>query len=199
METLTVKLTGLGPLLMHNGQLANPLSQATREIAKHSKKRNKTESDLYYLARLEWEGGLYLRDGEVVLPVECLYKSFLEGARKSKNGKQFEAGVQVIDDAPLDYAGQKILANGNGKFPDESLDKFFEEHSYVTMVGIQRRKVLRCRPRFTKWSSTVKLIYNSEIVGEDLIVQAIQDAGLLVGIGDYRPRYGRFQVEVVRD
>lgn len=61
MQTIGITLKGVKPLLMHNEQLANPLSGAARKLAEVSKKRNKTLDDHRVLAEYEFEGGIYHR------------------------------------------------------------------------------------------------------------------------------------------
>ena len=51
---------GGSPLVMHNERLADPLDEYVRDIAKLSRKRQKTEADHLEIARLEFLGGLYL-------------------------------------------------------------------------------------------------------------------------------------------
>ena len=61
MKTIEMTWTGIRPLVMHNGLMADPTNPLTRRIkeicAKGSKKL--TESDYEERDRLEWEAGLY--------------------------------------------------------------------------------------------------------------------------------------------
>ncbi len=63
-------------------------------------------------------------------------------------------------------------------------------------VVIQRSGVNRTRPAFrTGWEATFILLVNTpEHIRKDDLLGVITDAGKLVGIGDFRPTYGRFQV-----
>ena len=66
-------------------------------------------------------------------------------------------------------------------------------------VMIQRAGIIRSRPRFDEWSLTFKLHVVDEYLtspGMDKVIkQIIDDAGSLVGLLDFRPRFGRFKVE----
>lgn len=74
------KVEGIAPLLMHNGQLADPLCRWTQEMKVITSKRKKTEDDFERLAQLEWMGGLYLDDkGAPAIPGE-LIEAMLIGA-----------------------------------------------------------------------------------------------------------------------
>src|SRR5512147_548873 len=99
------KLTGVVPLLMHNGQLANPINPIVKDIKKISGKRDKTEADLEELARLEWYGSLYLDEGRPCIPGEVLEATFLAGSKKKKKGPQAKAGVFCDQNFPLVYNG----------------------------------------------------------------------------------------------
>lgn len=199
MKSIKVRLIGRDSLVLHNGQLANPLSVPSRRISEISKKRNKTEADILTLARLEWEGGLYLEDGQVTIPKAMLYKTFLTGARKTKNGKIFESGAFVLDGSKLEYEGTPIKAEPSKDFPNKSLDPFFEEHAWSTMCGVQKSKVLRTRPIFHKWSLDATVMYNPDVIDKNTLLKCIEDSGLFAGIGTARMlQYGRFEVEEVK-
>jgi hypothetical protein len=63
-------------------------------------------------------------------------------------------------------------------------------------VVIQRAAINRIRPAMkTGWRATFILMINlPEYISPDLLNEMIQMAGRLVGLGDFRPSYGRFQV-----
>ena len=61
---------------------------------------------------------------------------------------------------------------------------------------VQRQGINRIRPAFrTGWRATFELMVNlPEYVAPEALNEVIQQAGRLVGLGDFRPTYGRFQV-----
>jgi hypothetical protein len=66
-QTLTYKLTSSAPLIMHNGQTADPLNKWSKSLKQISSKRMKTDADYEEMARIEFMAGLYLgKDGPVV-------------------------------------------------------------------------------------------------------------------------------------
>jgi len=198
MEMIQVKLIGLGALLIHNNRGANPLSKEAKAMKEVSSRKKKTDSDYTALARMDWESGLYLHDGIVALPARCIEKSFLNGARKSKNGKQFESGVFLDDDhCLLSYKGTKIYTSNRDStlFPDPELDKFFAEHSWAEMVRVKQEQVLRTRPIFYDWSCSCRIIFDDNVMNRRTLVTCMEDAGRLVGLCEKRPRLGRFTIE----
>lgn len=63
-------------------------------------------------------------------------------------------------------------------------------------VVVQRSGVTRVRPALRKgWSATACLMVTTpEYIDAAFLQQVIVKAGLLVGVGDFRPTYGRFGV-----
>lgn len=182
-KPMAFELKGVSPLLMHNAQLANPLNKWTKAIKEISGKRKKTEDDLEKLMELEWYGGLYTDSEErVILPSEVLLASFIDGAKQSRLGKQFKCGFEVPEDAVLEYEGPK------------DIEKLWKHGGFVDVRGVcvQRNRIMRTRPIFYDWSAKVGVQYRADVLNESQVEKAVIDAGTLVGICDYRPRYGRF-------
>src|ERR671914_89551 len=71
-EKYACQITGVAPLILYNGHLADPLNYYAKEMKKISGKRHKTEADLEELAPLEWHGSLYVSEGQVVIPGEVI-------------------------------------------------------------------------------------------------------------------------------
>lgn len=67
--------------------------------------------------------------------------------------------------------------------------------------GMNKSKVLRCRPMWNDWCLRVAIEVNTAFVGQDNVLQALALAGQRIGLGDFRPekggRFGRFLVEIV--
>ena len=201
------KLIGITPMLMHNGQTADPLNQFSKEMKRLSSKRNKTEEDLEQMSLVEWWAGLYLdkqpkiidgsvtpQDGtKIVVPAHLLDSCVREGARKSKLGKQASAGCIVNADGAFSYGGESSLV-------EMSTDGFYI-HRAAVKVG--QSKVMRTRPVFSNWSVTFTTTVDTTVIEIDSIFGALQSAGKLIGIGDWRPgaprggSFGRFDVEAL--
>ena len=99
MKELKVKITGMRPLVLHNGLMADPTNPYTVAIKKITSKGSKklTEHDYAERDRLEWEAGLYWSDeiGGIAIPSDNLERCILEGAKKNRLGKDFAAAVFV--------------------------------------------------------------------------------------------------------
>jgi hypothetical protein len=191
-EKLKVKLTGVAPLLMHNGQLADPLNKWTKYLREMTLRKKKTEDDIIEIKRREWFGGLYVDDtGKIpVIPADMAIAVLQAGARKHKNGVEAKSGVfEAKPWFPLEFDG-----------PKGDLDKLYTDGRFVDsrLVTNQRNRIVRTRPIFRDWSVTFEYLVDTEIIDLHKCVQALEQAGERVGLGDYRPRFGRFTVEVVK-
>jgi hypothetical protein len=184
-KLLSLTIVGTAPLVMHNGQTADPLNKYAKMLKAISGKRKKTESDYEELARIEFAAGLYVDQTGPVIPARLLEAAVVEGARKSKSGKQVQAGVIVEKHAALIYDGPRTA---KALFED---DRF----RLAVTVRVGQAKVVRTRPYFEKWSAAIELSYLDEIVNPADLTGAVRASGMLVGIGDWRPRYGRFALQ----
>ena len=61
-------------------------------------------------------------------------------------------------------------------------------------VIIQRARVMRERPRFDKWKLDFQIEILDDQLKPDVVNEVLIDCGCYVGIGDYRPKFGRFMV-----
>jgi len=70
------------------------------------------------------------------------------------------------------------------------------DYEHRCRVQVQRNGVTRVRPALRAgWTATFVLMVNlPEYVPSSLLHGLVSDAGRLIGIADFRPTYGRFQV-----
>ena len=57
-----------------------------------------------------------------------------------------------------------------------------------------RGRIMRYRPRFDEWELDFGLIVNDDQIPTEVLKAILEHAGNHEGIGDYRPKYGRFAV-----
>jgi hypothetical protein len=187
MAKFEAKLVGIAPLLMHSCRLLDKMTPQAKEKAAVTKKKAKTDDDMLTIKRLEWYAGLYTDEkGQVAIPADNILATIIEGAKKSKLGKQAQAAVFETDGYyPLIYQGPKDLAAlyADGRFCD------------YRGVRNQQNRVMRSRPIFRDWACKISLMFNETVLDPAQLKQALVAAGELVGLGDWRPRFGRFIVE----
>ncbi len=77
-------------------------------------------------------------------------------------------------------------------------DKLFEDKRFTLRKGvaIQKSRLIRVRPMIpTGWELSFTLEFDDTILNRKSLVKAMVDAGALIGLGDWRPKFGRFTVE----
>ncbi len=187
---VTLNITGTAPLLMHGNGLADPISDDAKKMKKLSGKRVKTDEDHIAMRRIEFESGLYL-DPEhgPYLPGPNIAKAMLMAARIRRNGPKVERGLIMVSPVnPLVYDGPRDVS---GLWNDL---KF----RHVAPAKLQGKStVIRCRPIFQKWSCSATALVNPSILPPEELEDIAKDAGEMVGVGDWRPWHGRFEVETL--
>jgi len=184
-EKYACRIIGVAPLILHNGQLADPLNYYAREMKKIAGKRSKTEADFEQLARLEWHGSLYMSDGQVCLPGEILEAHLVEAAKKVKKGPQAKAGL---------FCDGMFLLHHDGP---SDLGALWADEAFRLTAGVrvQRNRIMRTRPLFRTWSLTFEVLYNASQLNLEEIAEFVRIGGEQIGLGDWRPRFGRYVVE----
>lgn len=195
IDTIKVKITGVTPLLMCNGQLANPFNQFAKKMKRFSAKKTKTEEDLLNLLSIQWEGGLYWDEKMgLYFPSENIFASFHKAATKFKLGPKC-SGISIP--APIGYPIltensknlSKLLLSANNRF-----DK---------MGTISKRKVLIRRPIFPEWSMSFDIEFETDTFNPDDIKTLLVYMGRSIGFGDWRPsspkpgNFGKFQIDEI--
>jgi hypothetical protein len=186
MKTLNYRIKGTAPLLMHSDKTANPLHPLTKKLKELTKKRNKTDEDLEAIARVEFEAGCYYEGGKYLIPASVLDATFLSSAKMFKQGVLWKQAAFIPNDAIFEFKHSKIAP-----------DKLFDIPGFadIRTVKVGQAKTMRCRPVFSHWEFSCTIILDEAKLNESEIDNIVKNAGLYVGICDYRPRFGRFEVE----
>lgn len=192
MNTHKVTIRGTRPILMHNGRLKDPLDPWAKKLSTAAKKKGKSDEDHIHTARIEFEASMYFDESAgPYLPVDNLQACLIEGARKRKNGKAFEALVEVMP--PIDLDGYALEYSG-----PRDIEGLWGTPAHVLRkdAKVGQSSVMRTRPRFPSgWHCTFEIEVLDGGATGDQVLQALHDAGMLIGIGDWTPKYGRFIVE----
>jgi hypothetical protein len=184
-----VTIEGAVPIVMHNGQTADPLNSYSKAIKAISGKRKKVDDDYEKMAALEWEAALYVDSSDerrpVIISGHVVESCIVAGAKRSKMGPAAKTALYVDGDA-------KFFVDGKTVGMDDIKSK--PEYRLATPVKVGMARVVRTRPFFKKWSAEFALNVMDDVANEDDVRSWIRDAGLYVGLCDWRPRYGRFKV-----
>ncbi len=190
LSEMSVKVTGTSPLLMHSTRgmdTSDPLVRDLKALtSKHAKK--KTDEDLLEIQRLEFVLGLY-HDGKTpILPADMVLAGVRDGAKAQRLGSEVTRSVFMgVEAVPLEYSGPK------------DVKALWKDRRFVDVrsVKVGQSRVMRTRPVFNEWAASFVLSFDEDHLDRDALQRAVRTAGERVGFGDYRPRYGRFNVEFV--
>ena len=194
MKRLEIKIKGTRPMLLHNGQTADPLNKFSKELKKISGKRTKTEEDHLRMSEIEFRAGLYWRDDiGVHMPADNLQAMFLAAAKKTRQGPKCNA-IMIDDDMAIRF---KNSTNLKKLERDESL--YFRK-----ACRVQTQKVMRTRPMVPAgWEGTIVLDIDEEDIDVEDIEAFAHTAGKRIGMGDWRPQkngaFGKFEVVSINE
>lgn len=182
--TVEVTVTGDSALLFHRWQ--SDSVEAKRVASKGSTAKRTDDVDSYVYRDA---------NGHICLPGEYLRGSMVDprnGAAKYQQDPRssrksaldlFRAGVVALTDMAV-----IVRADGSKADTWDYLDR--------RRVTVQRAGVTRERPAFLAgWSVEVQLmVLLPQYIDVRLLNRTLVDAGRLVGVGDFRPTFGRFSV-----
>jgi len=169
-----VTLVGTAPFLFHRWSVDGVEAKAKAAKGSAAKKTDDLESYVYRD-----------RAGNLALPSEYLRMSIIGAAKFRQDPRSprksamdlFKAGIVGLEE----YCSF-------GKTTWDYVDR--------RRVMIQRNGVTRHRPALEAgWNATVLLqVLVPEYIGPEILNEVLQNAGRLIGVGDFRPTFGRFQV-----
>lgn len=180
-------LTSSCPMIQHNGQTADALNKFSKAMKAITSKRKKTDSDLEELSRIEFMAGLYMDADGPIIPSYVLDGMIINAAKKNREGPLAKSGCFSGGNSSLQYDGPRT---GEQLFLDEQF-----RFSAIVRVGTAR--VVRMRPIFPKWTAVVMFNYEDSVINRSRLDDWLHIAGTQVGIGDWRPQYGRFEVALL--
>lgn len=189
MQILKVRISGTRPLLVHSDIFADPLNPLTKAHKSLTAKRKKTDEDHELIAKSEWRGGLYFaEDIGPFLPGINIESALVAGGKLSKMGTQLKRSVEVMDTRlPLIYEGPR------------SVEGLWDKAYYdARSVKVGTARITRYRPLFRTWAVECEIAFDQESIDRDQVIRCLEDAGQYCGVGDYRPKFGRFAVEVLK-
>lgn len=183
-----ITMTGVRPLLMHSARLANPLDSTVKAMKEISKKKTKTDDDHEEMARLEFAGSMYVHEQYgPYIPGENIERCLVDAGKITRMGTALTRGLFIKTDFnPMIYKGPRTVKE---LWADENF-------RHVASVKVQQNRVMRTRPMFRDWEVGAEGVLDTSIVDVAVLGSIAETAGSMIGLGDYRPRFGRFTVNV---
>lgn len=196
---VTLRLTGLTPLLLHNGEGADQLNPFQREIKsltdRMKAKTISTEDAEEQKSWLQFQAALYWdKDGiGLYMPGLNVFRSVMEGGSAlGRLGTKVDAAVVDMDDqCPIDPYTSRY---------DDPRAMFDAGLLHRVPVKVGQSKVVSTRPRFSPWTIDMNFAVQTDVMPVEQFVECAETAGRVKGIGDGRLkgyRHGRFSVDVV--
>lgn len=165
MNTIKVKIKGTSPLLINRFKMEKDEGKKDKKYIPEEEAQEKS----YY----DEEIGYYVPSSHVEA---CLREA-------AKNFKQKKSNYKNTILSSVFVSENKIPL---GKKYDEIDQRF---------CRIQRQGIVRSRPMWNKWQLSFNIQYDEERISADKIKDILVEGGALKAIGDYRPKFGRFEVE----
>ena len=190
MATLKVHVKGWAALMMHSDKMADPTSRWARLMKEHTSQRKKTDETHLAMMHLEFLAALYHDGKEPYIPGINIEMSLVEAAKFQKLGKETKRSLLVQEErVHFEYAGKSKAKTAEDLWRSE--EPSFRD---VRGVVVSRSRVMRCRPIFRDWSAVFTVQFDADRMNLDEVQRIVKDAGHLVGLCDFRPRFGRFDV-----
>lgn len=167
-------LVGVADILFHRWNCEAVEAKAKAAKGSKAKKSDDVESYVY-----RDDTGMLCVPGEYARQAVIHAAKFRQDPRSPRKSAMdlFKAGV--ISLTPLASLGAREW-----------------DYEHRCRVTVQRNGVTRCRPAMKAgWGVTIDFLVNlPEYIAPDALHEVLVNAGRLVGLGDFRPTYGRFAV-----
>ena len=182
MKTIEVSVKGVAPLLQHKfsvGEQAKLASKTKRQVG-----ANKGDVVEDYLYTIEQDGKMV-----VCQPAEHFLQAMIKRASNYKIGSKGKKTYKEMSQGCIVVLPEMI--------PHKLQDWVVDERTVV--IGATRGRIVRLRPKLNEW----ELDFVIQIMNDELPVEVVKgmldDAGREGGIGDYRPRFGKFIVTCFKE
>jgi len=171
---VNVSIVGTADLLFHRW---NCEAVAEKSAAAKGSKAKKTDNVESYTYRND--------DGQLCLPGEYVRQAIIGAAK-------FRQDPRSPRKSAMDLFKAGIIA----LTPLASLGVTEWDYEHRCRVQVQRNGVTRTRPAMKAgWAADVQILVNlPEYISPSILMEVLTQAGKLIGVGDFRPTYGRFQV-----
>lgn len=169
-----VTIEGTAPMLLHAWNVEAVAEKAKAAKGSKGKKEDNVESYVYRNV-----------DGMICLPGEYLRQSLIHASKFIQDPRSPRKSAMDLFKAGL------VMHTELASLGKKAWDRLDQRR-----VQVQRNGITRVRPCFDiGWRSTFDLeVILAEYISRELLGAALNNAGRLIGIGDFRPTYGRFHV-----
>lgn len=183
IELYHFHIRGLSPLLMHN--------PASMLVPSENAGKATTRAKQIPPPDVEAEAAAYRsEDGTLYFPAIGCKRGVVRAATGKKIGKQSAA---LMVKAGLFEAEERLAL-----YHPETKEPLRDYEIFAASVVVVKARVIHHRPKLWPWAGTILFEINDDFLASDHVFDLLGQAGLLAGLGDWRPekggRYGRYEV-----
>ena len=192
-------IEGVLPILLYRGEMSDPFDPWAKKLKTLTAKTNKNDELLSEIRDVEWRAAIWWSDRfGLYLPAGNLFAGIRDAAKAFKKGKAVTEGLIVYaEDKNGDAECVKIFYSGPQTLEKLATNPEYRDSRSVVMSG---RRIIRTRGRVPAgWRMTFIIQFNARTLEAREVVSFLQAAGFAGGMGDYRPRFGRFDVLEARE
>jgi hypothetical protein len=169
MQSVKVKIRGIAPMLQNR----YPMEAESEETAKRRDEKFDPKEDAEK-ALYRNKDGCFVPSSWIEAALRDTAKEFKGKGRASLKGTILSSVFVEPEEIPL------------GKKTYDEIDR--------RPAVIQRQRIVKSRPRFNSWAIEFTINFDEERVKKEVLKEVLIEAGKSKGIGDYRPKFGRFEV-----
>ena len=170
------EIKGLCDLLQHRfdeSKLTKPTKKTGDKFLTEAEKKEVAKQFLYVDNK-----------GKICQPASHIEGTMLKASTNFKmQGKGKQSYKEIVKGAVFVFP--ELIVHENQKW---------EVDSRSVVNPTTRGRSMCYRPRLSNWSLKFTMEVNDDRADEEVIKQILEHAGAHVGIGAYRPRFGRFEV-----
>jgi hypothetical protein len=169
MKTYNVEIEGLAPLLQ------NKMPDDLEVNEKKGEGKNTAEG---------CAKKLYMLDGKICQPATHLEQGLIKMAAGIKQKGQGKKSYKEL------FKGSIFIK------PDYIIHKIqkWEVFKTTAVIPATHGRITTYRPMLPKWKLEFEVQVLDDRIGKEIVKMAIDEMGRTNGLGDWRPRYGRFLV-----
>jgi len=188
VKTIQVRIEGLTPLLIHRFGEQAEQGKKTRRVQATTVDPREEATRHAYVAK----------DGTFYFSAFAIPNAMGAAGSNHKQTGTRKTLRFVVPSAVRMTSDTVTIGNGNGKPATH-----FEVDSRPVSIPATKGRIMRHRPRFDQWSANFDLIINDDLLDPATAHVLLQEAGLQIGIGDFRPEkrgpFGTFRVTIWRN
>jgi len=172
MKTVEATIEGICPMLMHRYVMEDEAAE-----------KKAVRKDRQFDPKEDAEKGMYKNaSGEVYIPSSWIEATLRDTSKEFKGRGKASMKATIL--ASVFVEPDEILI---GKKTYDEIDR--------RPCLVQRQRIVRSRPKFNPgWKATFNINFDEERVQPEALKQILEEAGKAKGVGDYRPKFGRFKV-----